>query len=58
MVSVLYLVSVQSRQFFVPIPLTNKKTQKTKHFRALMSQEGDVENEMPLGKGQDNSEIV
>ena len=41
------LVSVQSRHFFSSNPWRAKNID--------MSQEGDVENEMPLGEEQDNS---
>ena len=44
------LVSVQSREFFFfPTPERAKNID--------MSEEGDVENEMPLGEEQDNSEL-
>ena len=48
------LVSLQSRQF---LQTPERAKEDMAFLRALMSQEGDVENEMPLGEGQDNSEL-
>ena len=52
------LVSVQGRQFFFfQTPEQAKNLENKAFFRALMSPEGDVENDMPLGEGQDSSEF-
>ena len=53
------LVSIQSRQFFLLLqaPEWAKNIEGKVFFRALMSQEGDVQNEMPLGEGQENSTL-
>ena len=51
------VVSVQNIHFFSSKPLSRQKYRRKGFFRALISQEGDVDNEMPLGEEQDNSEI-
>ena len=51
------LVSKQSRQFFPQTPKRAKNRGDKAFFKSLMSHEGDVENEMPLGEGQKNSEL-
>ena len=43
--------------FFFQTPERAKNIEDKVFFRALMSQEGDVEKDMPLGEGQDNSEL-
>ena len=58
MVSVMSLVSVQSRQFvFFQTPEQPKNIEDKAFFRALMSQDGYVENDMPMGEGQQKSEL-
>ena len=43
--------------FFFYKTLSGQKLNQTRLFRALMSQEGDVKNEMSLGEGQENYEL-
>ena len=42
---------------FLPNPWAGKKYRRQGFLKALMSQEGDVENDMPLRERQENSEL-
>ena len=51
------VVSVQNKHFFFFFQSPGKEYRRQGFFRALMSQERNEDNEMPLGEEQDNSEF-
>ena len=55
--SVSWLVYERNRHFFFFKIPEREFFWRQSFLKPLMSQEGDAENEMPLGEGQENSEL-